>query len=84
MKFTIAGEKKFVRITDGHKMEISELVRYRMQVLNLGYRMVDTYGGYVSQNGSYLHERSYEMTVNAPMSALSKLKVLARGIEEKN
>ena len=80
MKFTIVSEKKFVRITDGHKMEISKLVRYWMQVLKLGYRIVDTHGGYVSRDGSYVHERSYEMTVNAPMSALSKLKVLARGI----
>jgi len=77
MRFTIVSEKKFVPITDGHKMEISKLVRYWMQVLNLGYRMFDTYGGYVSQNGSYLHERSFEMTVNAPASALAKLKLLA-------
>jgi hypothetical protein len=61
-------------------MPISKLVRFWMQVLGLGYRMVDTAGGYVTQNGSYMHERSYEMTVNAPMSALSKLKLLARCI----
>jgi len=51
-----------------------------MQHLNLGYRIVDTHGGYVSGDGSYVHERSYEMTVNAPIKALAKLKLLARCI----
>jgi hypothetical protein len=80
MKFVIVSEKKSVPISDGRKMEISKLVRYWMQHLRLGYRMVGTEGGYVSRDGSYVHERSYEMTVNAPMSALSKLKLLARCI----
>jgi len=79
MEFIILSEKTSVDICDGHKMEISELVRYWMELLNLGYRMVDTYGGYVSRDG-YVHEASYEMTVNAPVSALAKLKLLARCI----
>jgi hypothetical protein len=61
-------------------MEISKLVRYWMQLLRLGYRMVGTEGGYLSRDGSYVHERSYEMTVNAPMGALSKLRLLVRCI----
>ena len=80
MKFIIVSEKKSVAASSGGLMQISELVRYWMEHLNLGYRTVDTYGGYVSRNGSYVHERSYEMTVHAPMSALSKLKLLARCI----
>jgi hypothetical protein len=80
MKFIIVSEKKSVAVSSGGLMQISELVQYWMEGLNLGYRMVDTCGGYVSGDGSYVHERSYEMTVNAPMSALSKLKLLARCI----
>jgi hypothetical protein len=80
MKFIIVSERKFVQVHGGGKMEISELVRYWMQVLNLGYRIGDTYGGYVSHDGSYVHERSYEMTVNAQVEALAKLKLLARCI----
>ena len=80
MKFIIVSERKSVPISGGGMMEISELVQYWMENLNLGYRMVDTCGGYVSGDGSYVHERSYEMTVNAPMSALSKLRLLARCI----
>jgi len=80
VKFIIVSEKKSVLISSGGMMEISELVQYWMEHLNLGYRMVDTCGGYVSGDGSYVHERSYEMTVSAPMSALSKLKLLARCI----
>jgi hypothetical protein len=80
MKFVIVSEEKSVEITGGDMMWISELVRHWMEHLNLGYRTVDTYGGYVSRNGSYVHERSYEMTVNAPMSALSTLRLLARCI----
>ena len=80
MKFVILSEKKSVQTHGGGRMEISKLVRYWMQHLRLGYRMVDTYGGYVSRDGSYLHELSYEMTVNAPMSTLSKLRLLARCI----
>ena len=41
---------------------------------------MDTRGGYVSGDGSYVHERSYEMTVNAQVEALAKLKLLARCI----
>ncbi len=80
MKFIIVSEKKSVAVGGGGMMEISELVQYWMEHLNLGYRMVDTCGGYVSGDGSYVHGRSYEMTVNAPMSALAKLKLLARCI----
>jgi hypothetical protein len=80
VKFIIVSEKKSVPISGGGMMEISELVQYWMEHLNLGYRMVDTCGGYVSGDGSYVHERSYEITVNAPMTALSKLKLLARCI----
>jgi hypothetical protein len=80
VKFIIVSEKKSVPISGGGMLEISELVQYWMEHLNLGYRMVDTCGGYVSGDGSYVHERSYEMTVNAPTNALSKLKLLARCI----
>ena len=80
MKFIIVSEKKSVAVSGGGLMQISELVQYWMEHLNLGYRIVDTCGGYVTGDGSYIHERSYEMTVNAPMSALSKLKLLARCI----
>jgi hypothetical protein len=79
MKFFIVSERKLVLI-NGHTMEISNLVRYWMQLLQLGYRMVDTYGGYVTRAGDYVHELSFELTVNAPMSALPKLKLLARCI----
>jgi hypothetical protein len=80
MKFIVVSEKKFVQVHGGGKMEISELVRYWMQHMNLGYRIVDTYGGYVSHEGSYVHERSFEMTVSAPTRAFAKLKLLARCI----
>lgn len=79
MKFFIVSERKLVPI-NGHTMGISYLVRYWLQHLQLGYRMVDTYGGYVTQKGEYIHEPSFELTVNAPMSALPKLKLLARCI----
>lgn len=56
------------------------MVRYWMQQLQLGYRMVDTHGGYVTRAGEYVHELSVELTVNAPMFALPKLQLLGRCI----
>jgi hypothetical protein len=80
VKFVIVSERKSVWVDSGGAMEISDLVRYWMQHLRLGYRMVQTRGGYVRHDGAYLHEDSYELTVNAPMRALTKLRLLARCI----
>jgi len=52
MRFVVVSEKKSVAVIGGGRMEISELVQYWMEHLNLGYRMVDTCGGYVSGDGS--------------------------------
>lgn len=82
MKFTILSERKSVEITGKRRMQIVKLVRYWMEHLRIGYRMVDTYGGYVGSNKTYVHERSFEVTVNAPLSALPKMKELARAIAQ--
>jgi hypothetical protein len=65
VKFFIVSESKPVKI-HGHKMEMADLVRFWLETLNLGYRLVNTQGGYVTQAGDYVHEQSYELTVNAP------------------
>jgi hypothetical protein len=59
MKFIIMRERKSVEISGKRRMQIVKLVRYWMEHLQLGYRIVDTYGGYVHRNGSYVHERSF-------------------------
>lgn len=82
MKFTILSERKSVEISGKRRMQIVKLVRYWMEHLRLGYRMANTYGGYVRRDGSYEHEDSFELTVNASLGALAKLKELARGIAQ--
>ncbi len=79
VKFFIVSESKPVKIHD-HKMEMADLVRFWLETLHLGYRLVNTQGGYVTQAGDYIHEQSYELTVNAPIEVLPKLKLLARCI----
>ena len=80
MTFKIVSERKRVPISGRREMQISTLVEFWFEVLHLGYRIVDTRGGYVSHNGKYRNERSYEVTVNASRSVLPKLKLLARSI----
>lgn len=79
MKFQIVSEEKSVPVSRG-KMRISRLVEFWFEILNLGYRIVDTRGGYVTNDRSYVHEPSYEVTVNAPLQVLPRLKLLARCI----
>jgi hypothetical protein len=79
VKFFIVSESKPVKI-HGRKMEMADLVRFWLETLHLGYRLVNTKGGYVTQAGDHAHEQSYELTVNAPIEALPKLKLLARCI----
>jgi hypothetical protein len=79
MNFNIVSEEKSIEIS-GQKMLISRLVEFWLEALRQGYRIVDSRGGYVAKDGSYLHERSYVLTVSAPLRMLSQLKLLARGI----
>jgi hypothetical protein len=79
VKFFIVSESKAV-VSNGNAFEMSDLVRYWLEALHLGYRLVNTLGGYVTQAGDYVHEQSYELTVNAPIEVLPKLKLLARCI----